>query len=91
MEKSKIGAFLSKIGDILERPVAGLDRIVDRLPISQKSKKEFSLRKYGILGTVSFHLFILILFLAFRISAEKTPKVEGIEIDMKTLEELARM
>ena len=91
MEKSKLARILSLIGDFLEKPMKGLDRLVDRLPLSQNVKDEFSIRKYGILGTISFHLFLLILVLAFKINAEKSPKVTGIEIDMKTLEELARM
>jgi hypothetical protein len=91
MEKSKIARFISLLGDILEKPMIALDKFIYRLPLSQKFKDEFSVRKYGVLGTVSFHLIIIILILAFKINTEKTPKIEGIEIDMKTLEELARL
>ena len=34
---------------------------------------------------------MLVLILGFKISSDNTPKADGIEIDMKTLEELARM
>lgn len=45
----------------------------------------------GILGTISFHLVLIILFLLFRINGEKMRQAEGIELDIKTLEELALM
>ena len=45
----------------------------------------------GLLGTISFHLLVIILFLLFRINGERQRDVEGIELDLKTLEELAMM
>ena len=88
---SKISRGISLVGDALEKPMVGLDKLVDRLPVSEKFKRNFAVRKYGIMGTFSFHLLLLVLILAFKISAEKTPKTSGIEIDMKTLEELNQM
>ncbi len=83
--------LLTLIGDVLEKPMKGLDRIIFLLPISQKNKENLSIKKFGILGTFSFHLLLVVLILSFKISAEKSPKTSGIEIDMKTLEELSRM
>jgi len=79
------------IGDALEKPVASLDHVIKRLPVSQKTKNNLSESKFGILGTVSFHLLLLVLVLAFKINAEKPPKQNGILFDMKTLEELSQM
>lgn len=89
--KAIIKALLSRTGDALEIPMLALDRFVARLPVSEKARENFSVRKYGILGTITFHLFLFAMILVVKINAERTPKQEGIEIDMKTLEELARM
>lgn len=87
----RISKVFTLIGDILEKPINGLDKLVLHLPISQKAKENFSIRKFGILGTISFHLLVLVFFLIINISADKAQKEQGIEIDMKTLEELARL
>ncbi len=46
-------------------------------------------KKYGFLGSLSFHLLLVIVFLIFKINGERQRKYEGIEIDLKTLQELA--
>ncbi len=86
-----LSRLLTLIGDVLEKPMYALDKLIFRLPISQKSKESLSIRKFGLLGTVSFHLLLVILILTFTISTEREPKVSGIEIDLKTLEELSKM
>lgn len=45
----------------------------------------------GLLGTISFHLLLIIIFLLFRINGERKHQTEGIELDLKTLEELAML
>jgi len=87
----RLSGYLSLIGDALEKPMTWLDRIIDRLPLSSGAKRSFAEKKYGILGTISFHLLLVVLILLFKISAEQTDKSEGIIFDMKTLEELAQM
>ncbi len=71
--------------------MAGLDLMVNRMPISDQAKHNFSVSKYGILGTISFHLILLVLILAFKINGERSTKPSGIIFDLKTLEELSRM
>lgn len=44
---------------------------------------------YGLLGSIIFHLILIILFLLFRINGVKDNRSDGIELDLKTLEELA--
>jgi len=88
---STLSRAWSSLGDALEKPVARLDNIVNRLPVSEKAKKNFSVRKYGILGTIIFHLILLVVVLSFRINGERSPKPSGIIFDMKTLEELSQM
>lgn len=89
--RSSVNRLLSNIGDMLEKPMVLLDRAFFKLPVSSQAKENFSVRKYGVLGTISFHLLVLVIILAFKINAERSAKPSGIEIDMKTLEELARL
>ena len=89
--KSSVSHFLKLTGDLLEKPMLVLDRIFYKLPVSDQTKENFSVRKYGVLGTISFHLLVLVIILAFKLNAERSTKSSGIEIDMKTLEELARL
>jgi hypothetical protein len=51
----------------------------------------FSNRITGILGSIAFHLLLIIVFLLFKINGEKKEFSEGIELDLKTLEELAQL
>ncbi|MBT4399840.1 MAG: hypothetical protein HOD37_10190 [Bacteroidetes bacterium] len=55
----------------------------------QKILAQISEKKYGFLGTVAFHMFLVIIFLVFKINVEKQRNTEGIMLDLKTLEELA--
>lgn len=89
--KNVLSRVLTLIGDTLEKPMTGIDKLIERLPVSEKSKRNFAVRKYGIMGTISFHLLLFVFVLAFKINAEKTPKSIGIEIDMMTMEELSKL
>ncbi len=89
--KSKLSRLFTQLGDALEKPMTGLDKHVNRLPISEQAKNNFSIMKYGILGTVSFHLILLVFVLVFKIHGERSPKAQGIVFDIKTLEELSQM
>ena len=88
---SKISRVFTLLGDALEKPMAGLDKLVNRLPISEQAKSNFSVRKYGILGTISFHLLLLVLVLLIIIHSERSPKPQGIVFDIKNLEEVSQM
>lgn len=46
-------------------------------------------KKNGLLGSLAFHLLLLIIFLLFKINGEKKQYYEGIELDLMTLQELA--
>ena len=50
---------------------------------------KFGNRVTGILGSISFHLLLIIIFLLFKINGEKQTFIDGIELDIRTLEELA--
>lgn len=52
-------------------------------------KEFFKNKKYGFLGSLAFHLLLVIIFLIFKINANRETIFEGIELDLKTLEELA--
>lgn len=48
-------------------------------------------KKNGFLGTLAFHLLLVIVFLIFKINAAKEPIYEGIELDLISLQELAML
>jgi len=46
-------------------------------------------KKNGLLGSLAFHLLLVIIFLIFKINGERKHYPEGIELDLMTLQELA--
>jgi len=46
-------------------------------------------KKNGFLGSLAFHLLLLIVFLIFKINGDKEEYHEGVELDLMTLQELA--
>ncbi|MEA1878046.1 MAG: hypothetical protein U9N86_14425 [Bacteroidota bacterium] len=48
-------------------------------------------KKNGLIGSLAFHLLLVIIFLLFKINGEKKQYYEGVELDLMTLQELAFM
>ncbi|MCK5820854.1 MAG: hypothetical protein KAH17_03165 [Bacteroidales bacterium] len=46
-------------------------------------------KRNGLLGSLAFHLLLIIIFLIFKINGEKKQHYEGVELDLMTLQELA--
>ncbi len=57
----------------------------------EKILAQISEKKYGFLGTLAFHMLLVIIFLIFKVNGERLEIYEGIELDLKTLEELAEL
>jgi len=89
--KKKLIQLLHSAGDLLERPMQSIDRLIVRMPVSSRRKVQFMEMKYGLIGTILFHMLVIFLFLVFQVG--KTTKVEDawIYFDLKTLEELAQL
>lgn len=53
--------------------------------------KWFSAKKYGIIGTVLFHMLALVMILFVKVNKESVPQDNIIYIDLKVFEEIQRM
>lgn len=75
----------------MEKPWIGLDHLIQMLPFSRQVKQKMMVQKYGVIGTILFHLIVVALFLAIKISNKEKPHDSWVFIDLKTMEELNQM
>lgn len=84
--------ILKRIGNAFEVPWKGIDQLISLLPVSNQKQQVFMEKKYGVFGTLLFHLFVFALFLLFNIGrpAENTDD-SWIQFDLMTIEELLEL
>ena len=68
-----------------------IDRLIEIMPFSDRSRHSMMRMKYGVVGTLLFHLLVILLFMIFNVG--KTTRLDDswIYFDLKTIEELQQL
>lgn len=68
-----------------------MDQLIRRAPLSERSRSWMMEKKYGFFGTLLFHLFLISLFLLFKIGNPAPAEEPWVYFELRTLQELMEL